>query len=97
MSDFEIGLEETGSKGRYMVHIDGHAEDAELTFSRASANLVIADHTFVPDSMRGMGVAKALAERLIADARERHFKIVPLCPYVKSQFDKHPEWADLKA
>ena len=96
MSQFAIKLAENGSKGRYVVQIAGH-EDAELTFSRASDRLVIADHTFVPDSMRGMGVAKALAERLISDAREKGFKIVPLCPYVKSQFDRHPDWADLKA
>ena len=47
--------------------------------------------------MRGMGVAKALVERLIADARSEGFKIFALCPYVKAQFDRHPEWADVKS
>jgi hypothetical protein len=45
--------------------------------------------------MRGTGAAKALVERLISDARAEGFKIVPLCPYVKSQYDRHPEWSDV--
>ena len=44
--------------------------------------------------MRGMGIAKAMVERLIADARSEGFKIFALCPYVRSQFDRHPEWRE---
>jgi len=47
--------------------------------------------------MRGQGVATALVERLVADARREGFRIVPLCPFVKAQFDRHPEWSDLRA
>ncbi|MBX3703064.1 MAG: N-acetyltransferase [Steroidobacteraceae bacterium] len=97
MAEIEITRELTASKGRYVGRIAGVEGEAELTFSRANPQLVIADHTFAPDSMRGMGVAKALAERLIADARAEGFRIVPLCPFVKSQFDRHPDWADLRA
>jgi predicted GNAT family acetyltransferase len=42
-----------------------------------------------------MGVAKTLVDRLIADARSKGFKIIPLCPYVKSQYLRHPEWSDV--
>lgn len=87
----------TATKGRYVGRIAGVPGEAELTFSRANPTLVIADHTFAPDSMRGMGAAKALAERLVADARAEGFKILPLCPFVKAQFDRRPEWADLRA
>lgn len=70
-------------------------DEAELTFSRSSPTLVIADHTFAPDSMRGMGVAHAHVERLVADARTEGFKIFPLCSYVKAQYQRHAEWADV--
>ncbi|MGQ0384760.1 MAG: GNAT family N-acetyltransferase [Gammaproteobacteria bacterium] len=96
MPDITITREQTAGKGRYAGRVAGVEGEAELTYSRANPKLVIADHTFAPDSMRGMGVAKALAERLIADARAEGFKIVPLCPFVKAQFDRNPSWSDLR-
>ncbi len=71
------------------------AEEAELTFSKTSPTLVIADHTSVPDTMRGGGVGAKLAERLVADARAGGYRIIPLCPFVKAQYQRHPEWADV--
>jgi predicted GNAT family acetyltransferase len=95
MADIRIERELTPTKGRYVGRIAGVDGEAELTFSRTSPTLIIADHTFAPDSMRGMGAASALVQRLIADARAEGFKIIPLCPYVKAQYQRHPEWADV--
>ena len=90
-----IKRSEDGSKGRYEARVEGHDGVGELTYSRMSAAKIIADHTGVDESLRGMGVGKALVERLIADARNDGFKIVPLCPYVKAQYQRHPEWSDV--
>ncbi|MBI1391486.1 MAG: N-acetyltransferase [Alphaproteobacteria bacterium] len=91
-----IDLEDDGgSKGRYVARVAGNDDPGELTFSRASAALVIVDHTGVPDSLRGLGVGAALAARVVADAREQGFRIVPLCPFFKAQAAKHPEWKDV--
>lgn len=95
MAEVTITRELTSTKGKYVGRVAGIDDEAELTFSRASPTLVIADHTFAPVSMRGMGVARALVDRLIADARVEGFKIIPLCPYVKSQYLRHAEWADV--
>jgi hypothetical protein len=97
VAQITITRELTASKGRYVGRIAGVEGEAELTFSRANPQFVIADHTGAPDSMRGMGVAKALVERLIADARAEGFRIVPLCSFVKAQFERHPDWSGLKA
>ena len=66
-----------------------------MTFSIMSPGMRIVDHTGVPDSMRGTGAARALAEHLVEDARALGFKIVPLCPFVNAERRKHPEWADV--
>lgn len=93
MSDFTVQHEETGSKGRYfIVHAKG---ESELTYSVMSPKLVIADHTGVATGFEGQGVGRVLLERLLADAREKGFKIIPLCPFVNAQRRKHPEWSDL--
>ena len=95
MADIEIERFVDGSKGRYVATIEGVEGAAETTYSIANPHLVIADHTAVPDAMRGMGVARALAERLVADARTEDFKIVPLCPFINGERRKHPEWEDV--
>ncbi len=90
-----IKLEVTDTKGRYVAQVDGIPDTADLTCSVVNDGLIIADHTGVPDSMRGTGVGKALVERLVADARLNNVKVVPLCPYVNAMRRKHPEWADV--
>ena len=72
-------------------------EEAELTYSVTTPTLIIADHTGVPDSLRGSGAGLALVQALVAAARAEGFKIIPLCPFVKAQARKHPEWADVFA
>jgi predicted GNAT family acetyltransferase len=92
----EIAREVTGSKGRYVLRNEGDAE-AELTYSILSPTHIIADHTGVPDAMRGTGAGRRLVERLVADARAEGVKITPLCPFVRAQAQRHPEWADVFA
>lgn len=91
MSD--ISREKGPSKGRYVLRHDG--AEAELTFSVVSPTQIIADHTEVPGTMRGTGAGRALVERLVADARAEGFTIVALCPFVRAQARRHPEWADV--
>ena len=91
----QITREQNDSKGRYMAAVAGIQELAELTYSVVNEQLIIADHTGVPETMRGMGVGRALVEHLVKDARSQDFRIIPLCPYVKAQLQKHPEWADV--
>lgn len=82
MPDPEITLNVEGAKGRYVTLGEGH--EADLTFSIASPNLRIADHTGVPDELRGTGAGTRLVERFVADARAEGFKILPLCPFVNA-------------
>lgn len=90
-----ITYEDQPTKGRYVARIEGVEGEAELTLSKVSDTLVIADHTLSPESMRGRGVAAALAQRLVEDACAAGRRIVPLCPFVRAQAARHPEWADV--
>lgn len=84
--------EDHGSKGRYVLTQNG--VEAEITFSVTTPTLIIADHTGVPDALRGTGAGVALVEYMVADVRARSIKIMPLCPFVNAQRKKHPEWSD---
>lgn len=86
-------LEETRSGGRYLAEVDGHY--AEMTYSRASPELIIIDHTGVPDALRGRGVGQALALHVVEAARKGGWKVIPLCPFFKAQVERHPDWRDI--
>lgn len=90
-----LSYEDRGHKGRFVARVDGVEGEGELTISKASDVLVIADHTLVPDTLRGTGAASALVGALITDARAKGYRIVPLCPFVRAQSQKHPEWSDV--
>ena len=89
----QITEEELASGGRYIANLDG--AEAEMTFSRASPQLIIIDHTGVPDSLRGKGVGQALALHAVQAARRGGWKIIPLCPFFKAQAQRNPDWRDV--
>lgn len=91
--DIRIGREEGDTKGRYFIRLDG--AEAEMTYSRAGAKMIIIDHTGVPDALRGRGLALMLVARAVEDARAEGRKIVPLCPVAKAIIAKRPEFQDV--
>lgn len=84
-----------GSRGRYAARVEGIEAVGELIFKERGPNLVSADHTLVPEALAGRGVAKALLDALLADARSNGFKIIPYCAFVRAQYARHPEWSSL--
>ena len=90
-----ITLNESETRGCYEARVAGHAGTGKLTYSRVSPTKIIADHTVVDERLRGTGVAKALVERLVADARDSGIIIVPQCSYILAQSRRHPEWSDV--
>ena len=93
-----IEITHTGNEahGEYRATVPGSDAVGRLTWT-ARGGARIAEHTIVPPEIGGRGVAAALVDRLVADARDAGFSIVPQCSYVEAQFRRHPEWADLLA
>jgi uncharacterized protein len=95
MSSISTEKEISKTTGRYVARIDGREGEAEITFTVLGPALIRADHTNAPETLRGTGVAKALVEFMIADARKAGFRIVADCPYVRAQVEKNPDWRDV--
>lgn len=47
-------------------------------------------HTEVYPEFEGRGFARSMLERLVAYAREKSIRIIPLCPFVSGQFHREP-------
>jgi predicted GNAT family acetyltransferase len=54
-------------------------------------------HTEVDPAFEGRGLAAKLVAAALDDVRRRGLEILPLCPYVRSYLERHPDDADLVA
>lgn len=88
---------ERGKGGRYVAEISGEQHTGHLDWEPGGEHVRIATHTIVPPEIGGRGIAAQLVDRLIEDAREQGFKVIPQCWYVAKKFDQNPDWADLRA
>ena len=64
---------------------------AEITYVPSGEDKVLVDHTFVDPSLRGQGIAEQLVDRAVQEMKTENKKIVPVCPYVVSLFERKPE------
>jgi predicted GNAT family acetyltransferase len=90
---FEIEHERSGHRGAFVVRKDGERL-AEMTYTVAGSRVII-DHTDVDDRLRGTGVGKQLVRAAVEWARAEKARLLPLCPFAKSVFDKTPDYADV--
>ena len=83
--------------GGEFVVMRGRTRIAELTYDLSATTMAI-DHTFVDPELRGAGIAQKLVDAAVAWAREHQRRIVPICPFVKTVFNRSPaKYADVRA
>ena len=68
---------------------------AEMVYSMATPDKMIIEHTEVDESLSGKGIGKQLVYAAVEYARTKNIKIIPLCPFAKSVFDRVKEWQDV--
>ncbi|MCH7307505.1 N-acetyltransferase [Acinetobacter sp. NIPH 1852] len=68
--------------------VDGDVLAGEMAYTWAGDEMLIIDHTDVSDQFRGKGIGRQLLDGLVEFVRQRHVKVIPLCPFAKSVFDK---------
>ena len=86
----DILQKQNGSKGSFYIESDEKTL-AEMTYSMTGDSIMIIDHTEVDDALRGKNVGYQLVKKAADYAREHQIKIIPLCPFAKSVFDKKRE------
>jgi len=90
----EIKQTNSESKGAFKA-MEAGREAGEITYSMAGEGKMIIDHTEVNPDFKGKNVGKNLVMAAVDYARENDIKIMPLCPFAKSVFDKTPDIQDV--
>lgn len=93
MTEIQVG--DNPAKRRYEVLVDGAV--AGYVFYQQREDALVLIHTEVGEEFEGKGVGSRLAAGTLDDVRARGLRIVPVCPFIKSYIERHPEYADLVA
>lgn len=76
-------------KQRFELHLDGKTAYVQYKMIEGGVSYL---STVVPPEFRGKGVAGILVKHVLDDAAANNLKVEPICPYIKSYIDKHPEY-----
>lgn len=83
----EIKQIQKGNKGHFAA-IDDSKVAGRMFYTFAGKEKMIIDHTEVDNAYRGQNIGNKILMSVVEFARENKIKIIPLCPFAKSVFDK---------
>jgi len=84
-----IQVEHDIQKNCFSAVIDGY--QAILEYRVVAEATWDIHHTYVPNELRGKGIAAVLAKTALAYAKEHHYKVVPSCSYIAVYLQRHPQ------
>lgn len=90
----EVQLKVNEKNGFFYIDING-TQEAMMSFVFAGSDKIIIDHTEVKPGNEGKGFGKKMVTKAVEYARGHNVKIIPLCPFAKSVFDKTLEFKDV--
>lgn len=91
----ELTVADNAEARRYEAR-QGAAVVGFITY-RLDPDRITLIHTEVAPALEGQGIASQLVAGALDDIRRRGLTIVPICPFVHTYLQGHPEYADLVA
>ncbi|MDI1464588.1 GNAT family N-acetyltransferase [Catellatospora sp. KI3] len=88
-----IEVVDAPAKGRYEARA-GEVLAGFMTY-QVTGKIVAFTHTEVSPEFEGQGVGKAIARRVMDDARAAGRTVVPICPFLAGWLERHQEYADM--
>jgi len=82
-------------KEHAFVMIKDGQEVGKVNWTVRDDGVLMVDHTFVAESMRGQRAGEQLVERVVDLARENGVKIEPVCPFAEALFKRKKEYQDV--
>jgi predicted GNAT family acetyltransferase len=78
---------------RYEIRLDGQLAGFAIYHRRGGRVYLV--HTEIDPAFEGKGLGSALAKGVLDAERALAEPVVPLCPFMRSYIDRHPDYADL--
>jgi predicted GNAT family acetyltransferase len=90
----EILIKENETKG-FALAQENDTRAGMMSYSIASPQLIIIDHTEVEPAYNGKGIGKQMLYKIVAEARQKNIKIIPLCPFAAGMFNRLADIRDV--
>lgn len=88
----DLNIHHDTAAGQFTAEVDGHRCEADYQLRNGVMHLV---HTAVPRALQGRGIAAALVQEALAEARRQGWRVRPVCSYVQTYMRRHPDSQDL--
>ncbi len=89
MEHVSIDHEEDGGLYQFVLRINGERLGF-LDYAPTPAGEMRIDYVEVDPALRGGGHGRKLVEAAVAFARERHWRVVPICSYARAVIERDP-------
>jgi len=89
----EVTITDDTAAHRYLISADG-VNAGEIVYGFRQGRRVLL-HTEVDPEFEGKGIASAAAAALLDRSRQLGERVVPLCRFIASYIERHPQYGDL--
>jgi uncharacterized protein len=91
----DLTVQHDEQAGKYKAVVDGYESVCE--YRPAGERTLDFCHTFVPQELRGRGIADELVRHALDDVLARGYKVVPSCWFVRAYIQRHAKYQPLVA
>ena len=88
----KLEVKHNEAEDRFETRIDG--ELSKLDYMR-DGNTIVMTHVGVHPEHRGRGVAGKLTQVALEYAKEKSFRVIPMCPYIAAYIRRNPQYEEL--
>ncbi|SEK39424.1 GNAT family N-acetyltransferase [Nonomuraea pusilla] len=88
-----IDVVDNSTESRFEVLVDGRV--AGFADYRLLPTKIVFTHTEVLPEYEGQGLASKLVAQALRASEDTGLRVVPLCPFVKSYIERHPQFQPL--
>jgi predicted GNAT family acetyltransferase len=89
----QVDVVDVPEKNRVEIRVDGELAGF-ADYSRLGGRIIFR-HTEIHDAYEGRGLGSKLAQGALDLARAAGHPVVPLCPFVASYIERHPEYRNI--
>lgn len=87
----EVSVRQNEEERKFYADLEGQEAVVEYAKMGDVYNLA---HTYVPEELRGKGVANQLVRGTLDEIRRQGARFLPSCPFVQAFVKKHPEYQE---